>query len=134
MKRLHISVNVSDLDRSIAFYSQLFGTAPVLVRDDYAKWLVDDPRVNFVVEKSVSSPGVTHAGIEVGDEQELGGLYEQFKKAGPYENEGITNCCYHRSEKSWTMDPDGFAWEAFYSFDQTEQRGDGRQPRAGCCQ
>ena len=128
MKRLHISINVTDLDKSVAFYSKLFGLPPALQKEDYAKWLVDEPCVNFVVERATDS-GLTHAGIETDSAEELTQLYDRFKAAGPYEHEGMTNCCYHESKKSWTADPDGIAWEAFLTFSQTGARGGGITPQ-----
>ena len=128
MKRLHISINVTDLDKSIVFYSKLFGLPPALQKEVYAKWLVGEPCVNFVIERATTS-GLTHAGIETDSAEELTQLYDRFKAVGPYEHEGMTNCCYHESEKSWTADPDGLAWEAFQSFSQTPARGDGKSPQ-----
>lgn len=131
MKRLHVSFNVADIEKSVAFYSQLFGEEPTVRRDDYAKWLLDDPRVNFVLEGGAHDRmGFTHAGIQVESEEELQTVFEQMKKAeGPYLPEGETTCCYHKSEKSWTSDPDGVAWEAFYTHHQTEERGYSRADR-----
>ena len=135
MKRLHMSLNVTNLEKSIQFYSTLFGTAPTTVRDDYAKWMLEDPRVNFVVEAS-DAPGVTHAGIQVNEQGELDALFNRMQSTdGPYLPEGSTNCCYARSDKSWTADPDGFRWEAFYTHHETEERGAGSLPAtaAACC-
>ncbi|WP_420560070.1 VOC family protein [Tepidicaulis sp.] len=124
MKRLHVSFNASDLEKSIAFYTELFGAAPSLRKDDYAKWMLDDPRVNFVIEGGGGTPGFTHAGIQTESEEELHEVFDRLKEAeAPYLPEGVTTCCYHKSEKSWTTDPDGVAWEAFYTFHQTEERG-----------
>ena len=124
MKRLHMSFNVLDLEKSVAFYSTLFEAAPTVRKDDYAKWLLDDPRVNFVLEATRENPGFTHAGIQVAAEDELSELFERLKSAeAPYLPEGVTTCCYHKSEKSWTADPDGVMWEAFYTFHQSEERG-----------
>ncbi len=141
MKRLHVSFAVADLEKSISFYTSLFGQAPTLTRDDYAKWMLDDPRVNFVVETGGAEPGFNHAGIQVESEEELEPLFEQLKQAeGPYLPEGITTCCYHKSEKSWTSDPDGVMWEAFHTHHQLEERGTGpvaataETPKlGGCC-
>jgi len=135
MKRLHMSINVTDLERSIGFYSTLFAAEPTVVRDDYAKWMLDDPRVNFVVEKSAAA-GFTHAGIQVESDGELAELYERMQSAeAPYTPEGETTCCYHLSEKSWTEDPDGLPWEAFFTHHETEERGTGRmsEASAACC-
>ena len=124
MKRLHVSFNVTDLDKSVAFYSTLFQASPTVLKDDYAKWMLDDPRVNFVLEGGSSTPGFGHAGIQVEDEDELGDVFDRMKAAeAPYLPEGVTTCCYAKSEKSWTADPDGVMWEAFYTFHQSDERG-----------
>lgn len=126
MKRLHVSFGVADLEKSVAFYSTLFGQEPTTQKDDYAKWMLDDPRVNFVLEANSEQSGFNHAGIQVESEEELAPLFDQLKQAeGPYLPEGVTTCCYHKSEKSWTADPDGVMWEAFYTKHQTEERGTG---------
>lgn len=126
MKRLHVSFTVADLDKSVNFYSTLFGEAPVVHKGDYAKWMLDDPRLNFVVETAGDKTGFTHAGIQVDDEAALEPIFAQMKEAeAPYLPEGTTNCCYHKSEKSWAADPDGVMWEAFYTHNETEERGSG---------
>jgi catechol 2,3-dioxygenase-like lactoylglutathione lyase family enzyme len=124
MKRLHVSFNVTDLERSIAFYTNLFGAEPGVVREGYAKWLLEDPRMNFVIEANGEKPGFTHAGIQTESSDELGEVFDRMKQAeAPYLPEGVTTCCYAKSEKSWTMDPDGVAWEAFHTRHQTEEYG-----------
>lgn len=137
MKRLHVSINVSDLENSIEFYSLLFGEQPSLVKDDYAKWMLDDPRVNFVIEHSMESTGMTHAGIQTENEDELEEVFARMKAAEiPYLEEGMTTCCYAKSEKSWTFDPDGLPWEAFYTHHQLEERGLNSMPvpeGTACC-
>ena len=134
MKRLHVSINVSHLDNSIQFYSDLFGSEPTVTREDYAKWMLDDPRVNFVIEQSDESTGLTHAGIQVESDSELGEMFDRMKAAEmPYLEEGMTNCCYHKSEKSWTLDPDGLPWEAFYTHHATEARGTSEMVLPACC-
>ena len=126
MKRLHVSFGVADLDKSIAFYTTLFGEAPSVVRPGYAKWMLDDPRVNFVVETGSETPGFNHAGIQVEEQEELHQIFERMKRAeAPYLPEGVTTCCYAKSEKSWTADPDGVAWEAFHTHRQMEEFGTG---------
>lgn len=126
MKRLHVSFGTADIEKSIAFYSTLFGAEPSVRRTDYAKWLLDDPRVNFVVESGSGKIGFNHAGIQVDAEDELGDIFDRLKKAeAPYLPEGVTTCCYAKSEKSWTADPDGVQWEAFYTFHQIDDFGTG---------
>ena len=124
MKRLHVSFSVADLDKSVAFYSTLFDGPPTVKKDDYAKWMLDDPRVNFVVTTGGETLGFAHAGIQVDAADELPSLFDRLKAAeAPYLPEGETICCYHKSEKSWTADPDGVMWEVFYTHHQTEEFG-----------
>lgn len=140
MKRLHMSLNVTNLEASVQFYSTLFGSDPTTRRSDYAKWMLEDPRVNFVLEAS-GTPGVTHAGIQVDAPEELDAMFERFQATdGPYLPEGTTTCCYARSDKSWTADPDGFKWETFFTHHETEERGSVGLPLndtaccgGGCC-
>ncbi len=124
MKRLHVSFNVTDLEKSIAFYTQLLGAEPTVVREGYAKWMLEDPRVNFVVETGCGDAGFSHAGIQAESGDELEEIFGRMKSAeAPYLPEGVTTCCYHKSEKSWTIDPDGVKWEAFHTHHQTEEYG-----------
>ena len=115
MKRLHVHVGVDDLANSIRFYSTLFGARPTVVKDDYAKWMLDDPRVNFAIsEGNHAEKGIEHLGIQVESTAELAEVYGRLKTAdGPVLEEGQTTCCYAKSEKSWITDPDGVVWEAF---------------------
>ena len=115
MKRFHVHVGVADLDASIAFYSGLFGTGPAVTKPDYAKWMLDNPRVNFAIsQKCGAERGVEHLGIQVEEPTELADVYTRLKDAGaPVLEEGATTCCYAKSEKSWIADPDGVVWEAF---------------------
>lgn len=115
MKRFHVHVGVADLDASIAFYTGLFGAEPSVAKADYAKWMLDDPRINFAIsQKCGAQKGVEHLGVQVDDEAELAQVYGRLKAAnGPVLEEGATTCCYARSEKSWIADPDGVVWEAF---------------------
>lgn len=115
MKRFHVHVGVADLDASIAFYSSLFGAKPTVAKPDYAKWMLDDPRVNFAIsQKCGADKGVEHLGMQVEDPAELAEVYGRLKTAqGPVVVEGATTCCYAQSEKSWIADPDGVVWEAF---------------------
>ncbi|QZH75351.1 MAG: VOC family protein [Erythrobacter sp.] len=116
MKRLHVHVGVTDISRSIGFYSTLFGTGPTVTKPDYAKWMLDDPRVNFAISASNVTKGIEHLGIQVDDGEELAEVYGRLKSADrPVIEEGCTTCCYARSEKSWIADPDGVLWEAFHT-------------------
>jgi len=114
MKRLHVHVSVKDLDTSIRFYSQLFATEPAVRKADYAKWMLEDPRVNFAISARDGKPGVQHLGIQVENRSELEEVYARLQRAeGPSIEEGPTTCCYAHSEKSWIDDPQGVQWETF---------------------
>ncbi|HEV2865247.1 MAG TPA: ArsI/CadI family heavy metal resistance metalloenzyme [Allosphingosinicella sp.] len=117
MKRLHVHVGVSDLSDSIRFYSTLFGAEPTVVKPNYAKWMLDDPRVNFAISAGQHARnGIEHLGIEVESDAELAQVYGRLEAADrPVLEEGNTVCCYARSEKSWIADPDGVVWEAFFT-------------------
>jgi len=141
MKRLHVHVSVTDLDASVRFYSQLFATDPTVRKPDYAKWMLEDPRVNFAISRRDSRPGVQHLGIQVEDRAELAEVYERLRSAeGPLiEQGGETTCCYARSEKSWIEDPQGVQWEAFlttgastvYGTDETRPKVE--KADSACC-
>lgn len=126
MKRFHVHVGVADLDASIAFYSGLFGTAPAVSKADYAKWMLDDPCINFAIsQKAGAAKGIEHLGVQVEDEAELADIYGRLKEAGgPVLEEGATTCCYAKSEKSWIADPDGVVWEAFLTNGDSAVYGD----------
>lgn len=126
MKRLHVHVGVDDLDRSIRFYSTLFGAEPTVVKDDYAKWMLDDPRVNFAISAgNHAEKGIEHLGIQAESADELSEVYGRLKAADrPVLEEGATTCCYARSEKSWIADPDGVVWEAFLTSGEATVYGD----------
>ncbi len=115
MKRFHVHVGVADLDASIAFYSGLFGAGPSVTKSDYAKWMLEDPRINFAIsQKCGAQKGIEHLGLQVEDEAELAEVYGRLKAAdAPVLEEGATTCCYAQSEKSWIADPDGVVCEAF---------------------
>jgi catechol 2,3-dioxygenase-like lactoylglutathione lyase family enzyme len=114
MKRLHVHVSVADLDESVRFYSTLFAATPTVQKGDYAKWMLDDPRVNFAISKREKATGVQHLGIQVEEPEELDEVYRRIEHAQrPVLNEGKTTCCYARSEKTWVEDPQGVQWEAF---------------------
>jgi len=138
MKRMHVNVSVSDLGASIDFYNSLFDCEPSVVKADYAKWMLDDPRVNFAITTRGERKGIDHLGIQVENEAELGEVYNRLQNAGaPVIEEGATTCCYAESEKSWIFDPEGIAWETFltrgsspvYGSDLVKQR----EPASACC-
>ena len=112
MKPLHVHVSVNDLDQSIGFYSALFASKPNVVKPDYAKWMLEDPRVNFAISaRGREHIGLDHLGIQVEDEAELGEVYSRLQAAeGPVLEQGAVTCCYHQSEKSWITDPTGIHW------------------------
>jgi catechol 2,3-dioxygenase-like lactoylglutathione lyase family enzyme len=126
MKRFHVHVGVTDLDRSISFYSGLFGAEPSVTKADYAKWMLDDPRLNFAIsQKCGAEKGIEHIGFQVEDSAELAEVYSRLKDAkGPVLEEGATTCCYAKSEKSWIADPDGVRWEAFLTHGESTVYGD----------
>jgi len=126
MKRLHVHVGVNDLDQSIRFYSTLFGSEPTVTKPDYAKWMLEDPRVNFAISAgNHARKGIEHLGIQVESGDELGEVYGRLKSADrPVLEEGQTTCCYAKSEKSWITDPDGVVWEAFFTNGEATVYGD----------
>ncbi len=128
--RFHVHVGVADLDRSIAFYSAVFGAAPGVVKPDYAKWMLDDPKVNFAIsQKCGAAKGVEHLGLQVEDEGELATVYARLEgAAAPVFEEGATTCCYAQSQKSWIADPDGVVWEAFLTTGESTQYGNSGAP------
>jgi len=140
MKRMHIHVGVDSLSQSIRFYTALFGADPVKTRDDYAKWMLDDPRINFAISTRADHKGVDHLGVQVDEDGELEDLRERVKQAGlSLFSEGETVCCYARSEKSWLEDPSGVAWEAFKTMEDVQVFSGNRIPEAAatgddaCC-
>ena len=125
MKRLHVHVAVDDLTHSIGFYSTLFAAKPVVVKADYAKWLLDDPRVNFAISTRSGQSGVDHLGIQVETQDELQEVYGRLQQADrPVLEEGATTCCYAQSEKSWITDPQGLSWETFLTTGESTVYGD----------
>ena len=126
MKRLHVHVAVESIDTSVRFYSALFAAAPTIRKDDYAKWLLDEPRVNFAISARGGEPGPDHFGIQVETKEELDEVYGRLRQAGrPVLEEGETVCCYARSEKAWIADPQGVPWEAFLTTGASTIYGDG---------
>ncbi len=126
MKRLHVHLSVKDIPSSIQFYRELFNAEPVVTKNDYAKWMLEDPRVNFAISQRARPTGIDHLGIQVEDRAELTEVYERLQKAvGPVIDEGETTCCYAMSEKSWIHDPQGVAWETFLTTGKSTQHGNG---------
>jgi predicted enzyme related to lactoylglutathione lyase len=124
MKRMHVHVSVENIDSAIGFYSALFATKPVVVKSDYAKWMLDDPRVNFAISARGGSPGLDHLGIQVESEDELRDVYGRLREAGGnIIEQGKTTCCYAKSEKSWIDDPAGISWEAFFTTGENTNYG-----------
>ena len=134
MKRMHLHIGVEDLDESIRFYTALFGAAPIKTKPDYAKWLLDDPRVNFAISTRAKK-GVDHLGIQVDADTELAEVQERLKaKDIPLTDEGETICCYARSEKSWIQDPSGIAWEAYRTMEDVQLfSGRDGSDEGACC-
>lgn len=143
MKRLHVHVSVVDLSRSIGFYSALFACEPSVVKSDYAKWMLEDPRVNFAISTRGREPGLDHLGIQVETGDELQDVYARLRQAGGNVIEqGQTACCYAKSEKSWIDDPAGIAWETFHTTGESTDYGDGsgenrarvaHEQQSACC-
>jgi hypothetical protein len=146
MKRLHVHVSVEKLSDAIGFYSTLFAAQPAVVKDDYAKWMLDDPRVNFAISSRGRPPGLDHLGIQVENQTELREVYGRLDQAErPVLDQGQTTCCYARSEKSWVDDSAGISWETFLTSGESTNYGDGTgergvqlrreeaQPAAACC-
>jgi predicted enzyme related to lactoylglutathione lyase len=130
MKRLHVHVAVDDLQRSIGFYSALFAAQPSVTKPDYAKWMLDDPRVNFAISTRGREAGLDHLGIQVENQDELHEVYDRLHKAGGNVIEqGQTSCCYAKSEKSWIDDPAGISWETFLTTGESTNYGDGTGER-----
>jgi len=130
MKRLHVHVSVDDLPHSIGFYSALFAADPAVIKTDYAKWMLDDPRVNFAISTRGRQAGLDHLGIQVENAGELQEVYARLRKAGGNVIEqGQTACCYAKSEKSWIDDPAGIAWETFLTTGESITYGDGTGER-----
>lgn len=119
MNRFHVHLNVAHLDDSIRFYSQLFAREPAVVETDYAKWMLEDPRLNFAISATGRAPGVDHLGLQVDSEDELAALGQRLDAAGrAVTPEPDATCCYARSDKLWTEDPQGTRWETFHTFGQ----------------
>ena len=126
MKRMHLHVSVPNLADSIEFYATLFGAQPSVVKPDYAKWMLDDPRVNFAIsQRDGKSAGVDHVGIQVESTAELGELAGRLKAAGAQTfDETAAACCYALGDKSWVKDPSGVRWETFFTYGEATVYGE----------
>ncbi|MEM7209051.1 MAG: ArsI/CadI family heavy metal resistance metalloenzyme [Pseudomonadota bacterium] len=145
MKRFHVHLTVESIDQSVAFYSALFGQAPTKQKGDYAKWMMDDPRVNFAISTRGTRThlGLDHFGMQVDSENELDQIRELANAASSGEllDEGSATCCYANSEKHWTVDPQGVAWEHFQTFSDSPDYQDSagqccipvREAQSECC-
>ena len=140
MKRFHVHVAVHDLQQSIRFYSSLFGAPPSVTKTDYAKWMLDDPRVNFAISMRGAEPGLDHLGLQAESDaelEEIGSRLAQAADVSLLPQKGAA-CCYAKSDKYWTIDPQGIAWESFHTLDAVPVYGaDGRARAAdekrACC-
>ena len=133
MKRMHIHITVAELDKSIRFYSALFGSEPTLLKDDYAKWLLDDPRVNLAIStKAKSEIGLDHLGIQAEDDVELAELYSRLGDASyAMMDQKGAKCCYAESDKHWAIAPDGIFWEMFHTMGEVAVYGEDRASNLG---
>jgi hypothetical protein len=132
---MHVHVSVRNLDDSVRFYSTLFAATPTVLKADYAKWMLDDPRVNFAISTRGAPAGIEHLGIQVADADELHEVYERIERAdAPVLPEGETVCCYAKSEKSWIEDPQGIRWETFLTTGESTVYGsEAPKAAAACC-
>lgn len=126
MKRFHVHVRVKDLQASIEFYNALFNIKPTVVKPDYAKWMLDDPKINFAISTGHDENGIEHLGLQVENEVELQDVYANMKNAkGTVREEGKCTCCYSKSQKNWITDPQGVDWEVFYTYGSATVYGEG---------
>lgn len=136
MKRMHLHVSVDDINKSIGFYSSLFGAEPTVSKHDYAKWMLDDPLVNFAISKRGATPGLDHIGIQVESDGELSEIKARLEKAelSLLTQEGTT-CCYSKSDKHWVQDPSGIAWETYRTLDSAPTFSDQEDTSStsACC-
>jgi len=140
MKRMHVHVSVEDIAKAVGFYSALFAAKPAVMKHDYAKWMLDDPRVNFAISTRGREPGLDHLGIQAERADELQEVYACLRRAGgAILEQGNTTCCYAQSEKSWITDPAGISWETFHTTGEATHYGTSIQKGAqiahakACC-
>ena len=130
MKRFHVHLKVKNLGESIAFYNTLFNTTPNVQKSDYAKWMLEDPRINFAISESQAQTGIEHLGFQVESESDLKKVYQDLENAkGTLREEGDCTCCYAKSQKMWITDPQGVEWEAFYTYGNATMYGLGDNAR-----
>ena len=130
MKRMHVHVSVEDISTAVGFYSALFATEPAVVKDDYAKWMLDDPRVNFAISTRSAAHGLNHLGIQAESDEELEELRGRLVRAeSPVVEQRDAACCYAKSNKHWTVDPQGIAWETFHTLSSIPVFGEDRAAR-----
>ena len=137
MKRFHVNVAVRNLDQSVHFYETLFGVSPTVLKEDYAKWMLDDPRVNFSLSASDRKSGINHLGIQADERQELTEIQSRLEAAGTSTfDQPEARCCYAESTKTWTRDPDNVAWETFHTYGEITEYGNDLEPEADsrCCE
>lgn len=139
MKRFHVHVAVHDLQQSIRFYSSLFGVQPAVTKEDYAKWMLDDPRVNFAISTRGGKAGVDHLGLQAESSAELEEIGSRLAQADvAVLPQKAAACCYAKSDKYWTIDPQGVAWESFHTLDSVPVYGGDTRTReapakSACC-
>jgi hypothetical protein len=136
MKRFHVHLHVEDLGKSIAFYSKLFAAEPARIENDYAKWMLEDPRVNFAISTRGARPGIDHLGFQTDDPAELAAMKARAESADmALLDEGETTCCYARSEKHWVTDPQGISWEHFHTLGNIPIFSEGQKAgsASACC-
>lgn len=141
MKRFHMHMAVEDIEKNVRFYSTLFGAEPAVRKPDYAKWMLEDPRVNFAISTRGSKVGLDHVGIQAENETELADIHARLARADQnmFEQKG-TSCCYAKSDKYWVQDPQGIAWEAYHTLGDVPVFSDGAlaaqsnvEFKAACC-
>ena len=134
MKRFHVHISVDDLDADVRFYAAVFGVLPIVLKSDYAKWMLEDPRINFAISQTGRKPGVDHLGLQVDSDEELGLLREQVAAAEiTAQDQPDAQCCYARSDKYWITDPQGLAWEAFHTLESIPLYGSQADHTGSAC-
>jgi len=138
MKRLHVHLSVKDLNKNINYYSKLFDLEPTSIKDDYAKWMLDDPNVNFAISTRSKKLGLDHLGIQVENNEDLLALQQNMKAANDNIKEELgESCCYSVSDKYWSMDPQGIAWEGYHTLESiptfNHQEGNQSEISNACC-